>query len=84
MAADRRYNEIVPEPIRRFEAEHFDERSDWYIRSSANVGIYLEPLEDELPSALLDSEEAEEVLKTIGAPNAQQPEAEPEDGDGDG
>jgi len=67
MAADRRYIEVVPEPIRRFEAEHFDRPSDWYIRPAANVGIYLEELEKELPSSLLDSEEAEKVIKDLKA-----------------
>jgi hypothetical protein len=63
MAGDQRYNEIVPEPVRRFEQEHFEEPSDWYIRSAANVGIYIDELEEALPSTLLDGPFAEAVLR---------------------
>lgn len=74
MAADRRYKEVVPEPIRRFEAEHFDRPSDWYIRPAANVGIYLEELEKELPSSLLDGQRAEQVIKDLKSHVEQQHE----------
>ncbi len=63
MAGDRRYNEIVPEPVRRLERENFKETADWYIRSAANVGIYVDELEEALPSTLLDGPFAEAVLR---------------------
>lgn len=59
----RRYRDLVPEPVRTFEAEHFDEPTDWYIRWSANLGIYIPELQEALPGSLLDGEFAEKVLR---------------------
>lgn len=63
MAGDKRYIEIVPEPLRRYEREHGKEPADWYIRSAANAGIYIDELEEALPSTLLDGPFAEAVLR---------------------
>lgn len=63
MCAKLRYNEVVPEAVRLFEADHFEEPGDWYIRSAANAGLYVEELEEVLPATLLDGPFAERVLK---------------------
>jgi hypothetical protein len=49
MSSKRRYQEVVPEAVQRYESDHGLSPADWYVRSGASAGVYIESLEAMFP-----------------------------------